>query len=176
MEFTIAEKPLDALKSDLALYHRLSLKLRTSCASDVVLHSRLEQLFEAELSDILSLLYYGWKHDCMESMLDRRLSGSSSKQVRADFGSTEKRQKCLLTIMHTLFEMDMNVISGNVELMCLYDDLISYIADHDTHDDAMMLYDYDFWDLYFGFYEGFKEAEGGKGGESGESGDNNSLN
>ena len=89
MEFTIAEKPLDALKNDLTLYHRLSLKLRTSCASDVVLHSRLEQLFEAELSDILSLLYYGWKHDCMESMLDRRLSGSS-KLVRADFGSTEK--------------------------------------------------------------------------------------
>ena len=172
MEFTIAEKPLDALKNDLTLYHRLSLKLRTSCASDVVLHSRLEQLFEAELSDILSLLYYGWKHDCMESMLDRRLSGSS-KLIRADFGSTEKRQKSLLTILHTLFELDMNVISGNVELMCLYDDLITYIADHDTHDDAMTLYDYDFWDLYFGFYEGFTEAEGGKGGESG---DNNSLN
>ena len=88
----------------------------------------------------------------MESMLDRRLSGSS-KLIRADFGSTEKRQKSLLTILHTLFELNMNVISGNVELMCLYDDLISYIADHDTHDDAMMLYDYDFWDLYFGFYE-----------------------
>ena len=112
MEFTIAEKPLDALKNDLTLYHRLSLKLRTSCASDVVLHSRLEQLFEAELSDILSLLYYG----------SDRMTDSSA-------------------------------FSGNVELMCLYDDLISYIADHDTHDDAMMLYDYDFWDLYFGFYE-----------------------
>lgn len=173
MEFAIAEKPLDVLKNDLALYHRLSLKLRTSGASEVVLHSRLEQLFEAKLSDILSLLYYGWKHDCMESMLDRHFSGGSNKPVCADFGNTEKRQKCLLMILHTLFELDMNVISGNVELMCLYDDLITYIADHDTHDDAMMLYAYDFWDLYFGFYEGFKEAEGGKGGKPE---DNNTLN
>lgn len=59
MDFIIKQKPMDALEHDLALYPRLRLKLRTFGIPDDQLQFGLEKLFEAELEDNISLLYYG---------------------------------------------------------------------------------------------------------------------
>ena len=54
----------------------------------------------------------------------------------------------------------MNSISGSIDLMCLFDDLLSYINDYEGHENADLLYDYDFWDLYFEFYEEYRDVVG----------------
>ncbi|MBQ1411670.1 MAG: hypothetical protein IIY93_00585 [Clostridia bacterium] len=154
MTFEIKEKTPDEIATDLKLYPIMRMKLRSAAISKSELEKKLERIFEEEFRDNIALLYYGYINDCLEDFLGCRESKKPQvRNTKVNFGNHENQRKCMFHLCDTLAKLNLNIISSSSQLVRIYDDITTYIENSRKNHRGVVLYDYDFWILYFGFYD-----------------------
>lgn len=155
MNFIIDKKPLSELLEELKLYPMLRMKIQSSGRSKEENEEKLNILLEAEFSTNIAILYYGYKNNNMEAILDEINSDKIDGIVcKIDFGNMDKQCKFMYRLCDMLSKLDLGIISGNSRLVFFYDDITSFIERSRKADyRGTVLTDVDFWELYFTFYE-----------------------
>ena len=160
MQFEIEKIPPKEWEKAHEQLSLLRMKLQASGLPLKKTAERRELVDNAILENNIALLYWGYGKNRLSQLVGSRLGGSGgSGGCRVDFGNTDSQRSAMSSLCMTLARLTLDVISSQGALVKLYDDITTFIEQQRINKNGIVLYEEEFWKLFFAFYEMYHEQK-----------------
>ena len=118
MAFTLIELSPKELESNMTIYEQIRRKINVMNLPDEERDNKLKTISEKVFWENVSTLYFGWKYDCLDDLLGKRMSGRPQLRVnRVRFGDYRQMRTAMHFLCNELANLHLATIACRKELI-----------------------------------------------------------